>query len=234
MFVAVRLAVTTSVRSFEQSMDAVTGERGLCGDTPGRGPSPTTSIRDLLALPIVKTASPVIAVTVKAEVPGGSSATVRLVGLDPVLDRPLRPWASRSAADGTETRPWTALMTERDTVFAGSALARRLGLEAGSRLSVRYVDHRRDFTVLGVLKDEGLGLAEGGMILLTDLATAQEFLGTLDGVDRVEGAFTKAGWKRGCGSWSASWGLGMPCSFWKSARNRGGPWWRPTSRIFPY
>lgn len=196
VFVAVRLAVTTSVRSFEQSMDAVTGSADFVVTRPG-GAVPHDVIRDLLALPIVKTASPVIAVTVKAEVPGGSSATVRLVGLDPVLDRPLRPWASRSAADGTETRPWTALMTERDTVFAGSALARRLGLEAGSRLSVRYVDHRRDFTVLGVLKDEGLGLAEGGMVLLTDLATAQEFLGTLDGVDRVEGAFHEGGVEEG-------------------------------------
>jgi len=196
VFVAVRLAVTTSVRSFEQSMDAVTGSADFVVTRPG-GAVPHEVIQDLLALPVVKTASPVIAVTVKAEVSAEKSAAVRLVGLDPVLDRPLRPWASRTAADGTDVRNWTALMTERDTVFVGSALARRLGLDKGSRLSVRYMDRHKDFTVLGVLKDEGLGLAEGGMILLADLATAQEFLGSFDGVDRVEGAFRRGGEEEG-------------------------------------
>lgn len=196
VFVAVRLAVTTSVRSFEQSMDAVTGSADFVVTRPG-GTVPNDIIRDLLALPVVKTASPLMAVTVRVQAPGGRSAAVRLIGLDPVLDRPLRPWASQPVPDGTQARNWTALMTDRDTVFAGSALARRLGLTAGSRLSVRYLDHHRDFTVLGVLKDEGLGLAEGGMILLADLATVQEFLGSFDGVDRVDGAFRQGGKEEG-------------------------------------
>lgn len=188
VFTAVRLAVTTSVRSFEQSMEAVTGSADFVVTRPG-GSVPHKVVHDLLALPVVKTASPLIAVTVKAEVTGEAAMAVRLIGLDPVLDRPLRPWASRSASDRSEAQSWTALMAERDTVFVGSAVARRLRLDAGSRLTLRYQDRHRDFKVLGVLKDEGLGLAEGGMILLADLATAQEFLGSFEGVDRVEGAF---------------------------------------------
>ncbi len=200
VFVAVRLAVTTSVRSFEQSMEAVTGSADFVVTRPG-GSVPLSVVRDLLALPVVKTASPLMTVTVKAHVSeGGEGTAVRLVGLDPILDRPLRSWAIRPTSDGTDTRKWTALMAERDTVFVGSAVARRLGLEAGSHLTVRYQDRLRALRVLGVLKDEGLGLADGGMVVLADLATAQEFLGFLDGVDRVEVAFRPGALEPGFGA----------------------------------
>ena len=191
VFVAVRLAMTTSVRSFERSMDAVSGRAHFVVTRPGES-VPLSLIRDLLSVTNVQTVSPITSLVVRAESMGQGAergAVARWMGLDPVLDRPLRPWAAHRPEKTEEAQGWMRLMREPDTVFVGSALARTLGLEAGSAVMVQYQGRRRVLKVLGILKDEGLGSAEGGLVLLSDLATVQEFLGRFEGVDRVEGAF---------------------------------------------
>lgn len=195
VFVAVRLATSTSVRSFERSMDAVSGRADFVVTRPGES-VPFHLVRDLLSVPHVQTASPILslAVRVQSSDQGAESAAVaRWVGLDPVLDRPLRPWAAQRLEKREETQGWMRLMSDPDTVFVGSALARTLRLDTGSAITVHYQDRLRTLKVLGILKDESLGLAEGGFVLLSDLATVQEFLGQFEGVDRVEGAFVEGG-----------------------------------------
>lgn len=196
VFVAVRLAVATSVRSFQQSMEAVTKNADFVVTRPGSR-VPHEVLREILGRPFVKTASPVTSVTVRAHVEKSGAqktAVVRLMGFDPILDRPLRPWAARGADSPEKVQQWSRLMSEPGTVFIGSAAARHLRLEPGSEITIHYQDRWKNLKVLGILEDEGLGLAEGGMILLADVSTVQEFLGDFGGVDRVEGAFTE-GWE---------------------------------------
>ncbi len=200
VFVAVRLATTTSVRSFAQSMDALSGNADFVVTRPG-GSIPYSLVRDLLSRPHIKTVSPLLMLTVRAESlsQGEGSTVLRWVGLDPVLDRPLRPWAVQRLEKSEGPQNWMRLISEPDTVFVGSSAAHSLHVQPGSNIRVFYQNRKRNLKVLGILKDEGLGLAEGGLILLSDLATIQEFLGQFDGVDRLEGAFREGQKEKGLG-----------------------------------
>ena len=53
-------------------------------------------------------------------------------------------------------------------------------------VALDHLHGNRSFRVLGKLTHEGLALAEGGRIALTDLATFQEFTGTYGTVDRID------------------------------------------------
>ncbi|ROQ92121.1 FtsX-like permease family protein [Desulfosoma caldarium] len=199
IFVAVRFATTTSVRSFERSMGAVSGRADFVVTRPGEG-VPSHLVRDLLSMRHIETASPILSLMVRVQSThrGAEGAAVaRWVGLDPILDRPLRPWAVQRLEKPEETQRWMRLMSDPDTVFVGSTLARALRLEAGSAITVHYQDRRRTLKVLGILKDEGLGLAHGGLMLISDVATVQEFLGQFERVDRVEGVFVEGGSETG-------------------------------------
>ncbi|MEJ5347974.1 MAG: FtsX-like permease family protein [Desulfosoma sp.] len=198
VFVAVRLATTTSVRSFVQSMDALSGSADFVVTRPG-GIPPHSLVLDLLSRPHIKTVSPLLVLTVRAEPLSreGGGTVLRWVGVDPVLDRPLRPWAVQQLEKSEGLHNWMRLIGEPDTVFMGSSAAHSLGVQPGSDIRVFYQNRQKTLRVLGILRDEGLGLAEGGWILLSDLATIQEFLGRGDIVDRVEGAFQEGQKERG-------------------------------------
>lgn len=182
VFTSVRIAVRASLHSFVQSMDAVTGTSDGVVVRPG-GAVPETLVAPLVRLPEVETASPLITAYVEPE--GRGDLPLLLIGIDPILDRPLRHWkASAARAEGKTA--WLELMKNPEAILLAEAAARELAASPGETLTLSYGASRKRFRVIGVLESQGLALADGGLMGLVDIATAQEFLGRHGVVDRID------------------------------------------------
>jgi len=180
VFTSVRIAVHASLDSFTRSMDLVTGGADHAITRPG-GRVPEDLIAPLLQNPSVHAASPFLSTYTRTR---EGSRPFLLIGLDPILDRPLRGWQARVENDVALN--WVRLLSEPGTLIIGSELARTEGWAAGQRLTLVHRQGASVFTVLGQLMPEGLGLAESGRVAITDIATFQEFTGTHGGVDRID------------------------------------------------
>ena len=181
VFASVRIAVHASLDSFSRSMDIVAGSADHTVTRPGGRVDEALVVR-LLAHPAVRAASPFLSTYTRAR--DGSGRPFLLIGMDPILDRPLREWqaAQRPGSDSD----WIRLLSEPYTLIAGAALAETEGWAAGQTIALAHRQGTAIFKVLGQLMPKGLGLTESGRVAITDIATFQEFTGTIGAVDRID------------------------------------------------
>lgn len=201
VFTSVRLAVEASLDSFTKSVDALSGKSDWTVLCPG-GRVPEALLAGLIKHPAVQAASPLS--TTYVQIGEETAEPFLLIGLDPILDRPLRTWQSASpvspysfsnppsnpqspsSAIRNPALPWLALMTEPYTMIAGSQLYDAARLQERSYVTLVHPHGAGSFRVLGRLAAEGLAMVEGGKIAVTDMATFQEFTGTHGTVDRID------------------------------------------------
>ena len=186
VFTSVRLAVNASLDSFTRSVDAITGRADLTVSCPG-GHVPEDVVPRLLKHPAVLTASPILSTYVRLG--DDDREPFLLVGIDPLLDRPLRTGPSPAPDDSLPASAWVGLVGRPYTLLAGWALAGKntpSGIRPGDRLAIRHVSRKESFEILGTLPRAGLGLVDDGHLAVTDIATMQEFMGLLGWVDRVD------------------------------------------------
>lgn len=183
VFTSVRLAASASLHSFKQSMAGITGKADWSAVCPGKR-VPEETVSRLLRNPAVLHAAPVMTAYVKpADEPG---PFFLLVGVDPVLDHPFRPWQVAASRAGPQPAVWLDLMTLPFSFIAGPGLARHFGIDPGSTVSLEHVQDRARFHVLGTLESQGLAMVDGGDVAITDIATFQEFTGCFGAVDRID------------------------------------------------
>jgi putative ABC transport system permease protein len=191
VFTSVRLAVNASLDSFTRSVEMLSGRADWTVLCPG-GRVPESLIAILIQHPAVQAASPLS--TTYAEPEDKGTEPFLLIGLDPILDRPLRTWKTdpssldqRTLNLNSETSYlWLDLIRGPYTLIVGERLSTKLHLGAGHALTLNHPQGRETFRVLGTLAPQGLALVEGGEIALADLATFQEFTGTHGTVDRID------------------------------------------------
>lgn len=182
VFTSVRLAVNASLSSFSRSVDAVSGKADWSVVAPG-GRVPENLLGMLARNPSVVAASPISTIFVQSPSKGD---LLLLVGLDPIQDRMFRLWRTTAAETGGLRSAWLELIGEPYTLIAGPRVLERMGLGVGERLFLNHIRKGALFRVVGVLEAEGLALAQGGEIAVTDLATFQEFTDTHGFVDRID------------------------------------------------
>jgi putative ABC transport system permease protein len=163
-------------------MDLIAGQADYVLTRPG-GHVPENLITRLWKHRAIQNVSPVLSTYTRIAQAG--SEPFLLIGFDPILDRPLRSWRIAPATD-QEAVVWFDLLKEPDTIILGEPLARLLNREPGDQLLLEHVRQRSNFKIIGKLEPEGLALAEGGRIALTDIATFQEFTGLFGKVDRID------------------------------------------------
>ncbi|HOV85434.1 MAG TPA: ABC transporter permease [Syntrophobacteraceae bacterium] len=185
VFTSVRLAVHASIDSFTRTVDTLTGKADRVVIHPG-GRVPESVVSQLAKHPWVESASPVMTTYVRAV--ERWTGPFLLVGIDPILDRPLRTWETRDrdVASGLRASAWIDLLREPFSVLLGDGLARRLDVREGGRVEIQGPRGNTPFRVVGILESRGLGAAEGGETALVDIATFQEFTGQPGFVDRVD------------------------------------------------
>ena len=182
VFTSVRLSVHASLNAFTKSMDLIAGRADHVLIRPG-GYVPENLISELITHPAVQSASPFLSTYVRTAESQGNSFL--LIGIDPILDRPLRHWQIAEIRKH-EAVPWLNLMKFPFTLVLGEPLARELGIHKGDRLAIEHSRQTKDFKVMGVLSDSGLALVDSGRVALTDIATFQEFIKLYGSVDRID------------------------------------------------
>jgi len=182
VFTSVRLAVNASLDSFAKSMDLIAGRADHVLTRSG-GYVPEDLMSKLLNHPAIQNASPVL-ISYTRVAQQGSEPFV-LIGFDPILDRPLRDWRVTRKSN-QEALVWLELLKEPFTLIMGQPLADQLDCNTGDELLLEHVRQMARFKIIGKLEPEGLALAEGGRVALTDIATFQEFTGLFGKVDRID------------------------------------------------
>lgn len=181
VFTSVRLSVEASIRSFTSSVDLLSGKADWVVVAPGSR-IPETIVPKLLRIPAVKTASAVLSTYVKT--PGDDQEPFLLLGVDPVLDRPLRSWQVEDLA--SSALPRLDLLSEPFSLVLTRPLAERLRLEGRDQVTVETSRTTREFRIVGTLEASGLALAENGFLAFADIATVQELMILHGWVDRID------------------------------------------------
>jgi len=182
VFTSVRLAVDASMDSFTRTFDLLSGQADSTVVRSG-GRVPEELVATLWSHAAVETASPLISSYVTMA--GRDEVPFLMVGLDPLLDYPLRSWGI-APSSGDASRIWLQVVTSPNTLLLSRRLAGQLGLGPGQTVTLEHVNQVLQFTVVGILEEHGLSLVEGGYLAIADLATMQEFTGLQGWVDRID------------------------------------------------
>jgi putative ABC transport system permease protein len=189
--VGMALSARSALSSFSQAVEFL---RGKSTHTLERlaGPMDESILRQLAADPAVVSFAPVLERRLKL----GNGDLVRLLGIDPFLDRAIRPELSRVPFERRTSRSFEnsiAFLTDERAVLIEAGLARTLGLAAGGSVP----------TLKGPLRVVGsFANPSGEPLILMDIAHTQKLLGLggrIDHVDLIlddEGGFASR-WREG-------------------------------------
>ncbi len=164
--VGMALSARAALSSFSRAVDFLRGA-STHALTRAAGPLDEAVLSRLMRDPAVEAFSPVL----DRRVALGDGELVRLLGVDPFLDRDFRPRVAPPEGVALD------FLLEEGAVLADADLTARLGLGPGGDLETA----RGRLRVLGTFPNPS-----GEPLLLMDIGHAQEFLGLRGRVDRVD------------------------------------------------
>ena len=188
--VSIGLANASARRAFALSTEAVTGRathqvvggpHGLPDDA-FRRLALDSGLRDVAMAPVVEG---------YGFLPGraGEGTRVfRILGLDPFSERPFRPYLRAAGGSRLGSRiDWGPLLTRPGAGVLAAATARELGLQSGDSFRLRAGGALRTVLLAGVIEpaDESTRRAVADLLVM-DVAAAQELLGRVGRLDRID------------------------------------------------
>ncbi len=185
MIVAIDLANGSAQRAFVLGTETVTGRatHQIVGGPSGLDESIYTRLRRELG---IRVSAPVVESWVIAS--ELDAQPMRLLGIDPFSESPFRSYigpGNQSQSPGANYL--TPLMTQPATVLISSALAERYKLTVGQPLVIRNGSKTQTLTIVGLLQpSDELSRRALDSLLITDIATAQEVLGKVGKLDRID------------------------------------------------
>jgi putative ABC transport system permease protein len=186
--VAIDLANGSALRAFRLATEAVSGRAShqVLGGPSGLPDDLYRRLRRDLG---VRRAAPVVDGDVA--IAGARGRTLHLLGIDPFVDGEFRPYLD--GGNGRQARGRDLLSRAADLVGRGgtalvaASTARELGLALGGRLTVETGGSRRTLTIVGLLDPADPASARAlDALLVTDIATAQETLGAVGRLTRID------------------------------------------------
>lgn len=174
--VAVDMANASARRAFALSIEHIAGRatHQIVGGPSGIDEVLYTRLRTAWG---VRNAAPVVEGYVRVR-----GETLHLLGLDTFAEAPFR-----AAATRLEGPALAELLTEPDTLALPEGFARQHGIAAGSRIEATVGGATRELRVAGTL---AAGPGQSGTaptgIAVADIATAQELLGRVGRLDRID------------------------------------------------
>ena len=185
MIVAIDLANGSAQRAFELGTETVAGRAThqiLAGPTGLDQDVYVQLRRDLdyrLSAPVVE--EYVIA-------PALDEQPMRLLGIDSFAEAPFRSYlGTGSGPAGPSANYLGVLMAQPNTVLLSSIVAERYGVELGQPLTIRHGSNNVDLIIAGLLEPtDDLSRRALDGLLIADIATAQEVLGRVNRIDRID------------------------------------------------
>jgi putative ABC transport system permease protein len=177
----VDLAGTAARRSFDESLTAVVG-RATHQVVPAAGALEETLYPRLRRELGIDAATPVIEGRIDL-ILEGEHRIVTLVGLDPLSEAPFRAYVDLSAPREVDL---SRFMTLPGAVAMSEDLAAELGVAIGDVLQARVGGRRVELPVVGRIDVDPASRAVLDDYLFADVATAQEVLGRLGELTRID------------------------------------------------
>ena len=182
VIVAVDLANASARKAFLMSMDAVTGEatHQVIGGPRGLEESAYVRLREEEG---VRNVAPIVEGTV---IVSGASFTV--MGVDLFAEREMRVFTGQASAAGGDNAPGESLfrefLTRPGAVTMSQATAADFGLHTGQDFELIANGRSQRASLVGTFgEDDDAGLQK---LLVTDIATAQLWLGSIGRLTRID------------------------------------------------
>ncbi len=173
--IGMTLSAQSALSSFSRAVEFLKGKSSHTLERLA-GPMDETILRDLVHDPAVASLAPVVERRLKLT----DGNLVRLLGIDPFLDRAIRPEISRAPLNkrpGSSFEDSLVFLTDERAVLLEENLARDLGLTRGGELA----------TLKGTLRVIGtFPNPSGEPLILMDIAHAQKFLAIAGKIDHVD------------------------------------------------
>ena len=184
--IAVDLANESARRGFRLSVEQVTGPATHQIESAS-GAIPEQVYVDLRIAQRLRQAVPVIDAPVRVRAPGAvaEARSLTLLGLDLIAAAPMR--AGVAGAASADPAGLVRLLAEPDTLALAASDAAALGVAEGDGIEVETDGAARTMTVAVVIPEQfsEAGAGFGGLVI-ADIATAQELLGRLGEIERID------------------------------------------------
>ena len=187
--VSIGLANASASRAFTLSTEAVTGKatHQVVGGPEG---IPDEAFRRLVVEAGVERAAPVIEDWVTAPAaPGKPARTFHLLGIDPFSEGPFRSYLGGvgEPGKGQAAVDLGPLLTRPGACVMPASAAREMGLRPGDAFTVRAAGQERRLELAGTLEPADANTRRAiSDLLVMDIASAQELLGRLGRLDRID------------------------------------------------
>lgn len=184
MIVAIDLANGSAARAFALGTETVTGKatHQIFGGPSGLDEAIYTRLRTEVGY---RLSAPVVEGYVTAQ--QLDNQPMRLLGIDPFADAPFRSYLGSSAIAPGAADYLTSMMVQPNSILLSTAVATRYGLQSGDQLRVKVGSTEQALTIGGLLDPtDDLSRRALDGLLITDIAAAQEILGRIGKLDRID------------------------------------------------
>ncbi len=184
MIVAIDLANGAANRAFSLSTEAVAGKttHQIVGGPSGLAEGIYVALRQQLGY---RLSAPIVEGYVTAE--ELDMQPMRLLGVDSFAESPFRNYLNDDNTNFASNNGFTAFIVQPNTVLLSAALANQYNLNVDDFIHIQVGGRHQTLQIVAVLKsddkDEQRGL-DG--LLITDIGTAQETLGKVGTLDRID------------------------------------------------
>jgi len=179
VYVGVDLANDSAERAFELSATLVRGQ-ATHRLLPVGGELDETVYRDIVTTRGIPAAAPVVEFDVG--IAGRAQTRYPLLGIDPLQEAAVRSFASYVPGRGANL---ARLIAEPGTVLLPAALADELGVAPGATVSLSVRGRERRVQVIGTVALASRD-AEAEPPIIADIATAQELVGSVGRISRID------------------------------------------------
>lgn len=183
--IAIDIANDSASRAFALSTESITGRatHQIVGGPNGLDSALYASLRIDLG---IKSSAPVISELVRIS---ASARPLRLLGVDPFVEAPFRPYlaAETDADDRTDFAALHRLIAEPGAVIISDSLAQAFGLKLDDTFVVSASGRFTSGRVVGIMQPQNDASRQAlDDLMIADIATAQEIAGLAGRIHRID------------------------------------------------
>ena len=182
--IAIDLAMESSLKSFDQAGKAFSGTatHRIIASDGGLDEKLYTRLRVEQG---IANLSPVVTGYVKLAQPDEES--FKLIGIDPLIEKPLHPGWQKEQNENSPPDFLTRLITEPNSVLLSEKTAQRLHLQINDQLTVVTELGTQQLKIIGLLSgNDAVSEQMLAKLIIADIATAQEVLGLFGRLSSIE------------------------------------------------